>query len=127
MRLKIQPGWAAFGLLAAIFLMGSFPTTDKSKGSAHQLAYVTSTGMVIGAGGQIDRGPSFVSIGEVVAGSGVSLFRIGSQSVQNGAIEVDTLALGNGVSFDGFFKDGVDSLRCLTLGSGAQFSMTVSN
>ena len=115
----------AFVVLGVI-LMGSFPTTDKSSGTDKSWASVTATGQIIGPTGEIGAGVTFVSLAEIISGTGTSTFEIAYRK-RPGTAETDTIELGNGVPLNEFFQFGVDSLNCLTLGSGARYLVGTSN
>jgi hypothetical protein len=124
---KMKGILALVGLV--ILLTAGYPTTDKSGGSYPQWENITTTGGVIGDNGAIASryGTVFLSIGEVVSGSGVTTFEISFRKNGSGTSVLDTFALGNGVDLNQNFKYGIDSLNVLSIGAGANFLAEVTN
>jgi hypothetical protein len=117
---------AVFALVAVLALTvfrGEW-TTNKSSGTKHEFAYVTSTGGIVGSGVELAKGRTFVSIGSVVPAATASLFYIESDDLESSP---DTIALGGGLGFSGNFPHGIDSLECIQLGTNAEYAIEVTN
>lgn len=123
--MKKNNSWAVFALaaiLAYVILMGW--NTKQSSGRTHSFDYITAAGGIIGPSQTIKPSPAFLSIGSVVAGATASLFYIESEDL---IASPDTIVLGGGLGYEGNFPGGIDSLACLSIASGAEYSIEVTN
>ncbi len=129
MRLILRASAFAVVLLGAMALMGSWDT-NKSSGTDHSFATITTTGAIVGStAGLLPKGKTFISIAETVAGTTPSRFYIRSKDIYPGSgstLTADTISIG-GRPYDGNFVHGVDSLAAIQIGGGAEIAVEVTN
>lgn len=116
---------AAAVVLAALPVVAGFSTRD-ARGNAVGFQSYISTALVIGPSGATfanGRGRSHLSIGTSGTAGTTTTLRIGSGSLISSP---DTITINAGGEWSGYFNDGIDSLRILTVASGGRVNVNVT-
>ena len=123
MKTKMRAWAAALCLLALLVVVGF--STEGARGRNHGFQSYTATAFVVGAtGATFTNGAArkYVSIGTSGTG-GTTTVMVGSPSLISSP---DTLTINAGQSWSGYFHDGLDSLRILTVSTSGTVNVAVN-
>ena len=116
--------WLPHGILISLLLVGY--TTKTAKDTEQSYHTAGATGAVLGTGVSLPKGRTYLKIMATGSGGTARLSRVyitGDDLEQS----PDTIGVGIGAPFDGFFPNGVDSLAIVAIAAGDTLQFTTSN